>query len=213
MVRYPRLLTGVLAVSFVLIPAVLSAPAAPGVAAPAVQQVPLAGTGGPQTGTFVPSGAADFTEAEFPGQMDAPDGSPGPYPGTIVDRSLSRDVGNGVSSTSGPKAKSTPQFVGGFEGLNFYQQRYARSGNQLSVEPPDQALCVGGGFVLEAVNDVLNIYNSAGQSVLPDNTASNLVAGFPRNVNHAVDLNSFYSYAPAITRATSVRGPFLTDPS
>jgi hypothetical protein len=49
--------------------------------------------------------------------------------------------------------------------------------------------------------------------VLPDNTATNIVAGHPRNVNHAVDLNSFYGYAPAINRATGVRAQFVTDPS
>ena len=114
----------------------------------------------------------------------------------INDRSLSDGTGHGVSVTSGKKAKSTPEFTTGFEGLNLYQQRYARSGNQFTVEPPDQALCVGNGYVVEAVNDVLNIFNSAGQSVLPDNTATNVVSGFPRNVNHAVDLNSFYGYAP-----------------
>jgi hypothetical protein len=32
------------------------------------------------------------------------------------------------------------------------------------------------------------------------------VSGFPRNVNHAVDLNSFYGYAPAINRSTGGRG-------
>jgi hypothetical protein len=32
-------------------------------------------------------------------------------------------------------------------------------------------------------------------------------------VNHAVDLNSFYGYPPAINRATGVRGQFVTDPS
>ena len=60
---------------------------------------------------------------------------------------------------------------------------------------------------------MVNIYNEAGQSVLPDNTSTNIVSGFPRNVNHAVDLNSFYGYAPAINRTTGVRGPFVTDPS
>jgi hypothetical protein len=74
-------------------------------------------------------------------------------------------------------------------------------------------MCAGNGYVLEAVNDVLNIYNTSGQSVLPDNTSTNIVASFPRNVNHAVDLNSFYGYAPAINRTTGVRGPFVTDPS
>jgi hypothetical protein len=67
--------------------------------------------------------------------------------------------------------------------------------------------------VLEAVNDVLNVFNTSGVSQLPDNTASNIVAGFPRDVNHAVDLNSFYGYPPAIDRATGIRGQFVTDPS
>jgi len=48
---------------------------------------------------------------------------------------------------------------------------------------------------------------------LPDNTATNIVSGAPRDVNHSIDLNSFYNYAPAINRSTGVRGPFVTDPS
>src|SRR5205823_11021650 len=123
----------------------------------ATRSISLGGTSSPQTGDFTPSGDGDLTQAEFPGQEDEADGSPGPYPGTIVDRSLSKGSGNGVSVNSGKKAKSNPIFNTGFEGLNLYQQRYARGGNQFTVEPPDQALCVGNGYELEAVNDVLNI--------------------------------------------------------
>ncbi len=170
------------------------------------------GVANPQTGDFVPSGEGDVTQAEFPGQLDAAEG-PGPYPGTIVDRSISQGTGVGASTPSGKKAKSNPTFNSGFQGLNLYQQRYARGGNQFTVEPPDQGLCVGNGYVVEAVNDVFNVYNSAGQSVLPDNTATNIVSGHPRNVNHAVDLNSFFGYAPAINRTTGVRAQFVTDPS
>ena len=72
---------------------------------------------------------------------------------------------------------------------------------------------MGNGFVVEAVNDVFNVFNTSGQSVLPDNTATNIVSGLPRNVNHAVDLNSFFGYAPAINRGTGVRAQFVTDPS
>jgi hypothetical protein len=175
--------------------------------------VRLSGKSSPRTGGYKPSGAGDVTKAEFPGQIDKSDGSPGPYPGIIVNRSLSKGVGKGVTVTSGKKAKSNPQFNIGFDGLNHYQQRYSRGGNQFSVEPPDQGMCAGNGYVLEAVNQVLNIFNTSGDSVLPDNTATNIVADFPRNVNHAVDLNSFYGYAPAINRTTGVRGPFITDPS
>src|SRR5690349_330387 len=73
-----------------------------------VRQIPIAGTSSPQTGDSTPSGDNDITQAEFPGQEDEADGSPGPYPGTIVDRSLSNGHGNGVSVNSGKKAKSNP---------------------------------------------------------------------------------------------------------
>jgi hypothetical protein len=174
--------------------------------------IPIAGTGSPQTGAFTPSGAGDVTQAEFAGEMDSEQG-PQPFTGTIVDRSLSKGHGQGSAVGSTAKAKSNPQFKTGFEGLNLFQQRYARGGNQFTVEPPDQGLCVGNGYVVEAVNDVLNVYNTSGQSVLPDNTSTNIVAGFPTDVNHAVDLNSFYGYAPAINRSTGVRAQFVTDPS
>jgi hypothetical protein len=178
--------------------------------------VPRVGTGGPQTGTFTPSGSGDVTDEEFAGEPEDEEGEDGPEPfdGSLPGGvSLSKGSGKGASINSAEQAKSNPEFKAGFEGLNFYQQRYARGGNQFSVEPPDQGLCVGNGYVLEAVNDVLNIYNESGQSVLPDNTSTNIVGGFPRNVNHAVDLNSFYNYAPAINRATGLRGQFVTDPS
>jgi hypothetical protein len=149
------------------------------------------------------------TQDEFPtGEGEE---GPEPYNGTI---SLSTGAGGGPSVTGGKKAKSNPTFNVGFEGLNHYQQRYSRGGNQFSVEPPDQGMCVGNGYVVEAVNDVFNVFDPAtGASLLPDNTATNIVSGFPRNVNHAVDLNSFYGYGPAINRTTGVRGEFVTDPS
>jgi hypothetical protein len=79
-------------------------------------------------------------------------------------------------------------------------------------------MCVGNGYVIEATNDVINVFNTTGQSVLPDNTATNMVAGFPRNVNHAVDLNSFFGYPPAVDRSVPNGQPnhffqFVTDPS
>jgi hypothetical protein len=177
----------------------------------AVSAVPLAGTGSAQTGAFTPWDGAGGDEIAVQEDEESLD----PFNGTI---SLSNGTGQGGSSAGAKKAKSDPTFNAGFEGLNFYQQRYARGGNQFSVEPPDQALCVGNGYVLEAVNDVLNIYNTSGASVLPDNTATNMVGGLPRNVNHAVDLNSFYGYSPAVNRSVpngqpNHFGPELTDPT
>src|SRR5215468_2841619 len=198
-----------LGLAAVVVVAALAAWPASGAMADSSGQVPLAGTGSAQTGDFTPSGSGDVTQDEFP----AGDNDPGanPYNGTI---SFSTGAGGGPSVSSGKKAKSNPAFDFGFEGLNHYQQRYSRGGNQFSVEPPDQGMCVGNGDVVETVNDVFNVYSAAtGASLLPDNTATNIVAGFPRNVNHAIDLNSFYGYPPAINRATGVRGEFVTDPS
>ena len=182
----------------------------------ATSLVPRVGTGGPQTGGFTPSGSGDVTDEEFAGEPEGEEGDEGPepfdgqLPGGV---SLSKGNGSGVSVPSSAKAKSNPEFETEFEGLNLFQQRYARGGNQFTVEPPDQGLCVGNGYVVEAVNDVINVFNTSGQSVLPDNTSTNIVAGFPTDVNHAVDLNSFFGYGPAINRATGIRAQFVTDPS
>src|SRR2546425_10001566 len=131
----------------------------------------------------------------------------------VIPGSVLRGSGSGISAATAKKAKSNPEVNTSFEGLNLFQQRYARRGNQFTVEPPDQGLCVGNGYVVEAVNDVVNVFNSSGTSVLPDNTSTNIVSGFPTDVNHAVDLNSFYGYAPAINRSTGVRAQFIADPS
>ena len=105
-------------------------------------QIPRIGTGIPQTGAFTPSsGVLGGDEFAFDDE-DSPDA----YNGTI---SLSSGAGGGPNITGAKKAKSNPTLNTSFEGLNFYQQRYARGGNQFSIEPPDQGLCVGNGFELE----------------------------------------------------------------
>jgi hypothetical protein len=85
-----------------------------------------------------------------------------------------------------------------FDGLNFHDQRFANNGNQFSVEPPDQGLCVGNGFLLESVNDVLRIFDTNGHPL-----------------SGVIDLNTFYGYPPAIDRTANpiTRGPEITDPS
>src|SRR5215467_14260647 len=104
-------------------------------------QVPLSGTGSAQTGAFTPSGAG-VTQDEFPaGDNDA---GPDPYNGTI---SLTTGAGGGPSVSSDQKAKSNPTFNFGFQGLNHYQQRYSRGGNQFSVEPPAEKQSISNALV------------------------------------------------------------------
>ena len=89
----------------------------------------------------------------------------------------------------------TPSFRG-FTGLTHLQQRTARNGNQFSVEPPDQGLAVGNGFVLEAVNSALNVYDTNGiQKLL-----------------RPVALSEFFGVGPGINRTTGVFGVFPGDP-
>jgi hypothetical protein len=83
-----------------------------------------------------------------------------------------------------------------FVGLNLRQQRLANGGNQFTVEPPDQGLCVGNGFVVETVNDVLRVFNTAGAPL-----------------TGVMDLNTFYGYPAQFNRTTGAEGPFVTDPS
>ncbi len=145
--------------------------------------------------TNVTTGADEIDSAVNGGDTDgASDG------GIEINRSLpgtTTGAGRPVSS----KPKSKPQLGASFQGLNFHDQRFANGGNQFSVEPPDQALCAGNGYVLESVNDVLQVYDSAGNGLL--------------NSGQAVDLNTFYGYAPAIVRSgpnAGQRGPSITDP-
>ena len=166
-----------------------------------ISKVRLSGTGAPLVKNYTPAANSDFSRREFRPLMDSAV-SPGTYKGSIVNRSLSDAQGEGVEERSHGETGSDHDFGTGFEGLNFFQQRYANSGNQFSVEPPDQALCVGNGYVVESVNDVFNVYNAAGKSLL-----------HPNYVSGAVDLNSFLGYPAAFDRSTGVVGPEVTDPT
>ena len=53
-------------------------------------------------------------------------------------------------------AGTNPELALSIDGLNHRQQRLANSGNQFSLEPPDQGLCVGNSYVVEAKRQALN---------------------------------------------------------
>jgi hypothetical protein len=86
--------------------------------------------------------------------------------------------------------------VRSFHGLDGFDQRFANGGNQFSVEPPDQGMCVGARNVIEMTNDVLQVFTKTGSAASP-----------------VTDLNTFYGYPAAIDRTTGLQGPFVTDPS
>jgi hypothetical protein len=116
-----------------------------------------------------------------------------------VNRSHSTSSRVGNVAQSAKVAPSNPELLTSFDGLNHRNQRLANGGNQFSVEPPDQGLCVGNGYVLEAVNDVARVYDVGGQPV-----------------NGVQDLNTFFGYPAAFDRTPGAANPFgqfVTDPS
>jgi hypothetical protein len=92
-------------------------------------------------------------------------------------------------------ATTTAQFAG----INHRDQRLAGTGiyanTQFSLEPPDQGLCVGGGYVVETVNTVVRVRNTTGGIVQASEA-----------------LNQFFGLAPEINRTTGVYGDFSSDP-
>ena len=98
--------------------------------------------------------------------------------------------------TSSTVAGSNPEVAMSFDGLNHRQQRLANGGNQFSLEPPDQGLCVGGGYTVEAINSVMRVWSSS--------------TGAP--LTGVQDLNSFFGYPAAINRTTGAIGPNVIDP-
>jgi hypothetical protein len=83
----------------------------------------------------------------------------------------------------------------GFNGLDHADQRLADSGNQFTVEPPDQAMGVNATQVFEAVNDAFAVYDRQG----------NILAG-------PTSSNRFFGLPSAFHRPSGPFGPELTDP-
>jgi hypothetical protein len=165
-----------------------------------VRQVPLTRSGPLPTTPPINANAEQGPEVDAALAGDSnDDGSDAGGPGISVNRTISNGPGAGMVHHGSGQAKSNPELSLSVDALNHFQQRFvAAGGNQFSIEPPDQGLCAGNGFVLETINDVLRIFDTAGNPV----TAP-------------TGLNSFYGYAPAIDRTKNPLqfGPSITDPS
>ncbi|MEO8925682.1 MAG: hypothetical protein ABI306_00845 [Caulobacteraceae bacterium] len=97
--------------------------------------------------------------------------------------------GNGKALPPGPRLGNS------FNGLDHADQRNADNGNQFSLEPPDQGLAVGHGYVVESVNNALQVYTTAGKPLLAA----------------PVSMNKFFNQPSEFNRTTGERGPFLSD--
>jgi hypothetical protein len=188
------------AVLAILGSAIAIVPATPAAAAGGTRQIAAGGVTSIR-GTSL--GADVLSKTEIRGGAGAagglaPAGPKAPTAGS-VDRSASKQ--NGDQAASGERDTSAHggsalNLITSFNGLNHRQQRLANGGNQFSLEPPDQGLCVGNGYVMEIINDVMNVYDASGNSL-----------------KGVTDLNTFFGYSAQFNRTTGAQGPFVTDPS
>jgi hypothetical protein len=127
-------------------------------------------------------------------------------------------IGGGESSTwarvpfppigpSLPQDRSGKGVLKSFEGLNSFNNDWSNNGNQTGAEPPDQGLCVGNGYELEAVNSVIQVYDPAGAPQIVGQPF------FPQGPPVGLSLNEFFGLPPTIDYSSGVWGPFTGDVS
>lgn len=148
------------------------------------------------TASAAKSGSVDLTEVQ---PFAGPEGA-------VVDRQVPGNQSPAhLPTTAAPRpaplavAGAGPELGTNFAGLTFHNQRRdADGGNQLSLEPPDQGLCVGNGVLIEPINDLLTTYNA----VTGDQTG-----GYE-------SLNQFFFGEHEIDRTQNppIFGTFISDP-
>ena len=151
-------------------------------------------TGKTNYASLMASGGANTTTA--PRQPEADNAFPMLRPPVknagqaVSQHNVATPIVNGAS----PDSTVTP-LVRGFTGLRHLDSRTARNGNQFSITPPDQAIAVGNGFVLEAVNCVLAVYDKNGDLIVPAAAAN----------TQPMALTTFFGIPAAINRTTGVQ--------
>jgi hypothetical protein len=125
-------------------------------------------------------------------------------PSQEVDGQVGPRIPNAALTVPGPPTQGAPTGGAnafGFNGISHFDQRNAGTGiytnTQFNVEPPDQGLAAGNGFILEIVNDAIAVYSQNTQALLMGPTP----------------VSQFFKRSPAIIRGTpNVFGDFLSDP-
>jgi hypothetical protein len=161
----------------------------------ATRQVP---SGGTTTITGSATGTDGVRHLDLRPTLESDDTGAGsfnrPRPGRKNGKLPKKNLATPVVPTSGVVAPG-PEFKLSVLGLNHRDQLLANGGNQLTLEPPDQALCVGNGYVVEAVNSALRVFNTSGA---PSTGVQ--------------DLNTFFGYPAAFDLSTGLLGPQVIDP-
>ncbi len=168
------------------------------VSAQAVGSSRLIPSGGTTSLRSSPEGVDGIQNPEFAARSESDEGAGSfnrPRPG-FKNGKFPKNPLDAAIVASSAVAGSSPELVWSRRGLNHRDQRLANGGNQFSVEPPDQALCVGNGYVVESVNSVLQVYDATTGATLTGVAA----------------LNPFFGYPAAINRTTGAFGDDVIDP-
>ncbi len=99
-----------------------------------------------------------------------------------------------VTPSTAPLTISGPSGTG-FNALSHMDQRTADGSSQWSIEPPNGNVAVANGYVLEGVNDAVQLFSVTGSPMLP----------------RVVSSNRFFGLLSAIDWITGINGPYLTD--
>jgi hypothetical protein len=140
---------GLVTIAAGLVPATAQASAPGGRAVPAVTYH----TGTPGVARLVPRGAHAVTSA---GNRALPRGARRLPSGAF-------SATEAVPGSRAPAAAATGSALVNFNGVSSRDSQFTNY--NLKFEPPDQGLCKGNGFVLEAVNSAYRIYNTSGKTL------------------------------------------------
>lgn len=112
--------------------------------------------------------------------------------------------------TASPLTVAAGDPADAWTGLGLFDTRFASAGRSFQTEPSDLAMCVGNGYVLEAVNISVQVYDEDGDARLQGGYANpgrrSSVADHPLlpalgyDGDAALTLNDFFGYAPAYDR-------------
>jgi hypothetical protein len=120
----------------------------------------------------------------------------------VVNRHLTPAGAGATKAQPGSKAsvvRTGASLIRSFNGLRSVDSRLADNGNQFTNTPPDQAVCVGKGYVVEGVNSAVRVDTTRGRR------------------GGVMSLNKFLGLPSAIVRGSgttsTVYGPEPTDPT
>jgi hypothetical protein len=98
-----------------------------------------------------------------------------------------------TTAPSGPSLTISPTSSFGFNAVSHYDQRMANGGNQFSTEPATPGVAVGNGYILEGVDDAIQIFSTSGTPLLPNVVTINQLLQEPVQINRTTGFNGVFT--------------------